>query len=329
MARAMATDAASIPTTSAVVPPASVAAASALVEALAPLQSSLADGLAAVGGAPSVPMTLEYDLEMLPKISEIRERRSVCRQRVAAENADKPAAVRDVLMCEQCDRVAATEERQLAHTYASTIIARTRTWASLTLVVVADHLDKGLTAIAARSDLSPEDRAGLVAYWQSSMAGWVEVVAVGVHDNVAGARELTAFYDENLNTLSCGRGLVPTWMWNPDELLPFGGKITVWFVVGQLTIDIKKGYVELQGGQFVQGKVGWNWKTNDPLIGIGIGVNLDGVIETGAFVTLDGRSGLGGSIEFSPAGWPMVIAGVDPPAIEKKEVIPKYATLLN
>lgn len=329
MARAMATDAGAIPTVSAVVPPASLAAANAFIEVLGPLQSSLTDGLAAVGGAPGIPMTLEYDLAMLPDIVAIRDRRAFCQQRVAAENADKPAMVRDVLVCEQCDRVAAMEERQLAHTYVNTVIAKTRTWASLTLIVVAEHLDKGLAGIAARSDLSPEDRAGLVAYWQSAMAGWVEVVAVGVHENVENARMLTAFYDDNLNSLSCGRGLVPSWVWNPDELLPFGGKITVWFVVGQLSIDMKKGYVELQGGQFVQGKIGWNWKTNDPLIGIGIGVNLDGIVETGAFISLDARSGLGGSIELSPAGWPMMIAGVDPPQIEKKEVIPKYATLLN
>ena len=41
-------------------------------------------------------------------------------------------------------------------------------------------------------------------------------------------------------------------------------------------------------------------------------MNLDKVIETGAFVTFNPVSGLTGTIEFSPAGYPAALPGVEP-----------------
>jgi hypothetical protein len=294
-------------------PPTSAAALEVYV-ALATLASDdLLRDLAGVGGAPNVPDTLENVPDLWTTIADLRTRREDCYQQVSEENGDKGDEVRRVLMCERCDRPELASERSLAHQLVAQIIARTRTWANQTLIVIADYLPRGMQLIDARSELTAAERASLGAYWNYQLSMWLDVVKTGLRENDANGRQLTRDYDANLAALDCGRGDLPEWLWNNDEILPFNGKITVWFVVGQISIDIHEGKVVLQLGEGVQFKVGWNWKSQWPILGVGYGLSLDKIIETGAFIGFEPDRGLQGTIELSPAGYPLVLLGADPP----------------
>lgn len=315
LSRAIAQRLATLPALPEPTVPTSLAGLNVLIELNNLMPGYMAD-FAALGGAPAVPMTLEYDPAHWVPIGEIRLERDECIQRVRRDHAFEHAAVQDVLACEQCLRPAALKELNLARQFANRTIAQTRTWENQSLVIVNDYLDRGLDIVGGHTELSAADRAALTSYWHEMMSQQVAAIEAAAIDVPRQAHDLVRHYDMQLSNLDCGRGSVPSWIWNPSELLPFGGKITLWFGVGQLSLDIPKGQVELQFGQGVQGKVGWNWKTSTPSLGIGYGVNLDKVVETGAFLTFNPDSGLTGTLEFSPAGYPLLMGGADPPQIE-------------
>ena len=77
--------------------------------------------------------------------------------------------------------------------------------------------------------------------------------------------------------------------------------------LGFLTVDIggREGKIEASFGQGLQYTVGWNLKEHLPIYGIGIGVNLDKIVNLGAVLKWGSSSGLNGVVDLG-AAIPMV-----------------------
>jgi hypothetical protein len=276
-----------------------------------------------VGGLPSVPATIEDVPALATAIADIRDVRSACIQRVDEDNADLPAAARDVLICEQCELPALRDEAALAEDEVARIMQGTQEYEAHALSVLADYLALGLNTIRNDPSITELDRTILSDYWHTEVLTWVRLVRQNTIENAEQAVQLAVSYQQI--QLQCMREQIPDYVWDPSVLLPFGGKLSIWFILGSLHLDIPEGKVELSLGQGWQGKLGWNWITDSPTLGFGYGINLDKVIEVGAFARFSPASGLVGSVDFAPPGVPFAAPGTTGPTVP----IAKFGSFMN
>jgi len=240
------------------------------------------------------PASLEDIMDLWQQIASLRDNRSDCYS--TTENAQ---------LCDKCDKPYETALHNMALYVSGDVITVTQQWQTRSLKLAAEYRERIFSDIRQESSINENDRNVFLAYWEEyflyeSASIWEISIS-----NMCYAKDFERSYRPQL---SCYTYEVP------PVILPFGGKISIWVGLGSISIDANKGEAEIQFGQGWQGSIGWNWKTNTPTLGIGYGVNLDKLIQPGAFIRYTPGKGLVGSVDISPAT-EFILPGASAPSI--------------
>ncbi len=265
------------------------------------------DELYSEGIPPAIPMSLEYilDPDIIQQLTGIKEGEKFCADGVRDQNPYLPAYDVDWLICKECEIPASVNRYHLAAEVAAEIVDENMAYETRAGLVYADYLSQGYDIIN-NAGLNELDRLILSNYWNYLIQDGMIGVVQAIEDVRLSAEAFVSGYSYDITQNWCIQSGVPV----PDLididciLVPFGGKFTLWFVVGSLSFDCQKSYVEisLSVGVGFSGKVGWNFKTKTPTLGIGYGVNLDKVVVLGGTLKFNPENGLSGSINFTVPG---------------------------
>ncbi|MFB6317280.1 tetratricopeptide repeat protein [Saccharicrinis sp. FJH54] len=242
-----------------------------------------------------LPNSLNDDIDLLPELGQLQNKRLEC-----LKNTTSPQDA-----CENCETPYEQGMHILAVNLCNEVINSTYYYHSRCLKLIESNKYHIMALISGNSDITNNDKQLLYQYTENYFLYEISKIWYISTGNLCEAKDFELEYRPHLDCYA---------FVFPEPELPFGGNLSIWFGIGSFTIDANNGNIELQLGQGWQGSFAWNFKTNTPTIGVGYGLNLDKIIEPGAFIRYTPGKGMVASIDINP-GFMFVLPKYQAPSI--------------